>query len=81
MAIQQGSGSSVIPLLGVVALGAQRLLPALQLTYGSWAAIKAYEADLDSVLNMLSRKIPSVITKIDPIALQNRIDFESVSYR
>ena len=81
LAIQEGSGSSVIPLLGVVALGAQRLLPALQLAYGSWAVIKASEADLNNVLHMLNRKIPSLIKKVDPMVLQNSIDFELVSYR
>lgn len=30
----------VIPVLGVLALGAQRLLPVLQQLYGSWSAIK-----------------------------------------
>ena len=35
---QRGSGVAVIPLLGALALGAQRLLPALQQIYSGWAS-------------------------------------------
>ena len=35
--LQKGNEISVIPLLGSLALGAQRLLPALQQIYNSWA--------------------------------------------
>ena len=34
LVLQQGAGGAVIPLLGALALGAQRLLPALQQVYG-----------------------------------------------
>ena len=40
LVIQQGSGTAVITLLGAMALGAQRLLPALQQIYGGWASLK-----------------------------------------
>ena len=33
LVLQRGSGTAVIPLLGALALGAQRLLPALQQVY------------------------------------------------
>ena len=39
LVIQRGSSVGVIPLLGSLALGAQRLLPALQQVYGGWAAL------------------------------------------
>ena len=38
LVLQRGSGMAVIPLLGVLALGAQRLLPALQQIYSGWAS-------------------------------------------
>ena len=47
-----GDGA-VIPLLGVLALSAQRMLPALQQAYGGWASLKAFNADLAGVVHML----------------------------
>ena len=40
LVLQRGAGADVIPLLGALALGAQRLLPALQQAYNSWATLK-----------------------------------------
>jgi hypothetical protein len=37
---QNDSFSTVIPTLGIFALGAQRLLPALQQAYNAWATIR-----------------------------------------
>ena len=50
LVLQQGAGASVIPLLGALALGAQRLLPSLQQLYGSWSSLKGFNADLAAVL-------------------------------
>ena len=41
---QRGSDADVISLVGALALGAQRLLPALQLMYSSWASLKSCNA-------------------------------------
>ena len=43
---RQGASETVIPLLGALALGAQRLLPALQQIYSSWATLKGADASL-----------------------------------
>jgi ATP-binding cassette subfamily B protein len=42
-----------IATLGVIAFGAQRLLPALQSLYASWAMLKNFSADIFFVLNSL----------------------------
>ena len=55
---QKGSGGAVIPLLGALALGAQRLLPALQQAYGGWASLKGFNADLAGVIEMLEQPLP-----------------------
>ena len=46
LVLQRGSGAAVIPLLGALALGAQRLLPALQQIYSNWAGLKSCNASL-----------------------------------
>ena len=78
---QQGSGGQVIPLLGALALGAQRLLPALQQVYGSWAIIEGRKADLASVLAMLNQPLPTQLSVAEPLALRQSIRLEGVRFR
>ena len=56
--IQRGDTALVIPLLGTLALGAQRLLPALQQIYGNWAGVRAYSSAVSDVLAMLNQPMP-----------------------
>ena len=80
---QRGSSSAVIPMLGTLALGAQRLLPALQQGYGSWAVIRAYGAAVIQVLAMLDQPIPdtSLKSRQAPFRLQVALDLEQMSFR
>ena len=57
MILKRGSASSVIPTLGSLALGSQRLLPALQQLYGGWASVKSCNAGLLGVLNLLNQPL------------------------
>lgn len=79
--LQKGSGASVIPLLGFVALGAQRLLPALQQIYGSWAKLKGCSAAIYDVLVMLNQPMPPVHDVAMPIELHEGILFKGVHFR
>tara|TARA_Y100000589_G_C27193967_1_gene645945 strand:- start:3621 stop:5402 length:1782 start_codon:yes stop_codon:yes gene_type:complete len=49
--------NTIIPTIGTFALGAQRLLPAMQACYSSWAAIKANNSSVEKVINIISQKI------------------------
>ena len=44
--------SLILPTMGALALGAQRLLPLLQQIYGNWSVIKGSQAELVDVLNL-----------------------------
>ncbi len=56
---QRGDGlQSAIPLLGTLALGAQRLLPQMQQLYYSWTGIKGTHAQLQDVLALLEQALP-----------------------
>jgi ABC-type multidrug transport system fused ATPase/permease subunit len=46
--------SNAIPLLGAFALGAQRLLPVLQLCYASWANIRSGHASMEDALKLMN---------------------------
>ena len=56
----QGPGgiTSVIPILGAVAIGAQRLLPMIQNTYSSWVAIRGHHTSLLDILELLEKNLP-----------------------
>ena len=57
--VHQNEGAAkVIPILGVIALGAQRLLPILQQAYAAWAAIRTGEASLRGALELLDQPLP-----------------------
>lgn len=53
-----GDYASSIPILGALALGAQRMLPVLQQSYASWSAMRASQASLLDVLDMLDKPLP-----------------------
>jgi ATP-binding cassette subfamily B protein len=50
--------SRVIPVLGALALGAQRLLPVLQQAYSSWSVILGGQASLQDTLELLDQSLP-----------------------
>lgn len=50
--------TNVIPVIAVLALGAQRSLPAFQQVYGSWVNIQNGQAALQDVLNFLDQPMP-----------------------
>jgi ABC-type bacteriocin/lantibiotic exporter with double-glycine peptidase domain len=78
---QQGAGAAVIPLLGALALGAQRLLPALQQVYASWSSLKGFNADLAGVLAMLNQPLPQQVSVANPLPLHQAIRLEGVHFR
>ena len=71
----------MIPLLGALALGAQRLLPAFQQIYSGWAALKAYNAPLQAVLAMLNQPLPPHVAVTEPLVLREVIHFAGVHFR
>lgn len=72
---------SVIPLLGGLALGIQKLLPAVQQMYASWTSVKGYSADIQSVLEMLEKSSANIQPVIDPLDLRENVEISNVSYR
>ena len=77
----QGSGDSVIPLLGALALGAQRLLPALQQVYRSWSLLIAYNAAMQEVVGMLNQPLPLEFEGLEPLPFCPTICLKNVFFR
>ena len=55
---KQGGISAAIPVLGALALGAQKLLPALQQAYSSYSGIKGAKSSFEDVLYLLDQPLP-----------------------
>ena len=81
LVMQRGSGIAVVPLLGAMALGAQRLLPALQQVYSGWSTLTGCNAAMQSVLTMLSQRLPPTVNIVDPLPLGQSILLESIHFR
>ena len=50
-----------IPILGAMALGAQRLLPTLQQGYVAWSSINGTKASLEDTIDLLDQPLPEYI--------------------
>ena len=81
LVLQRGSSASVIPLLGALALGAQRLLPALQQIYRGWASLKSSNAAMQDVLLMLNQPLSLEVYVDKPLALREGIRLGGVHFR
>ena len=73
LVLQRKNSESVIPLLGALALGAQRLLPALQQIYSGWAILKGQTASMSSLLEMLDQPLPLDICVKEPLDFRHSI--------
>lgn len=75
--------SSVLPLLGALALGAQRLLPALQQSYTCWTGIVGSQASLVDMLRLLDQPLPveALQPPSQPLDFQEAIRFDDVHFR
>ncbi len=58
LAQQEEGVAKAIPVLGALALGAQRLLPVLQQAYGAWSGIQGGRTSLRDALDLLDQPLP-----------------------
>jgi len=81
---QQEEGMAVaIPVLGALALGAQRLLPALQQAYSSYSAIKGSKSSFEDVLRLLDQPLPEYADQPPPksIPFTKEIKLNNLNFR
>ena len=72
-----------LPILGVFAVGAQRLLPVLQQAYASWVSIAGAQASLVDLLEFLDQTLPAEAHEPEPAPLlfHDAIRFNNVRFR
>jgi ABC-type multidrug transport system fused ATPase/permease subunit len=83
LAQRPGGIATALPVLGALALGAQRLLPALQQSYGAWVTIVSCQASLAETLALLDQPLPADATQPAPapMAFHRHIRFDDVRFR
>lgn len=83
MSEQKEGVANSIPMLGALALGAQRLLPLMQFSYSSWTTVRGGQASLNDALALMDRKMPEYfyLPIASPISFARSIDLNGVSYR
>jgi ABC-type bacteriocin/lantibiotic exporter with double-glycine peptidase domain len=83
MSIREQGFYSAIPILGALALGAQKLLPLLQQVYGGWSTIKGSQAALIETLKLLYQPLPESINEsnIVPIKFDEKIEFKNLTFK
>ncbi len=74
---------SAIPVLGALALGAQRLLPVLNLAYAGWSSIRGSQASLADALDLLDQPIPAHADAplTAPVPFKHSITLKGLAFR
>ena len=83
LALQPNGIAKAIPVLGVLALGAQRLLPILQLAYSSLSTIQGGQASLMDALELLEQPLPDYADQqpAKPLMFRKQIELKNLSFR
>lgn len=83
--ISRDSGGllSSLPMLALLALGAQRILPLMQQLYGNWSEVAGNSAVLLDVLDLLEQPLPAHASfhEMEALVFKDSICFHEVSFR
>jgi len=80
---QPGGIAEALPVLGAMALGAQRMLPILQIIYASFTSLRAGLASLADIFSLLEQPTNEELIKgpKTPIFFKNQIRIENLKFR
>ena len=81
---QEADGiARTIPILGALALGAQRLLPVMQQSYAAWTSIQGVQISLQDTLDLLDQPLPDYANQpaAKPLPFQQQIKLNQLSFR
>jgi ATP-binding cassette subfamily B protein len=71
-----------VPVLGALAMGAQRLLPAMQAAFGSYSSIVGSMYGLDRIVDVLtSEQAPKPSADIAACGVAGQVSFDTVEFR
>ena len=83
LTINENGLSTTIPILGSLALGAQRMMPMLQLGYASWTNIKGSEDSISDTLMLLDQQLPDFAKKAEELKIpfKNILKISDLSFK
>lgn len=78
-----GGVVAAIPVLGALALGAQRILPVLQQVYSSWSLMLGGRMSLKDALDLLDQPLPAYASEgsVKPLPFKRCIEIKALSFR
>jgi ABC-type bacteriocin/lantibiotic exporter with double-glycine peptidase domain len=80
---EPGGSASAIPVLGALAIGAQRVLPVMQASYASLTSIQGGKVSLGDTLALLDQPLPDGVTEAlpTPLPFERAICISDLSFR
>ena len=83
LAKQDDNIAKAIPVLGALALGAQRLLPVLQQAYAAWVGIRGGQVSLQDTLDLLDQPLPDYADQpvVQSLPFNHCITFKQIGFR
>lgn len=81
MSLEPGGVVKAIPVLGALALGAQRLLPLLQQAYYGWSLASGNFRAFRDVIDLMEAPIPAPQPEAPPLSIERELVFEGVGFR
>ncbi len=72
-----------IPILGAMALGAQRLIPIVQQAYSSWSLINSSQSSLKDTLELLDQHLPENANHpiTNPLPFEYKIELKKIDFK
>ena len=71
----------IVPLIGVLTLGVQRLLPIIQQAYAAFTLVRGSGASLRATLGLLEQPVPDINQISQTLIFENSITINEASYR
>ncbi len=81
LSLQVGGIDAALPLLGAMAIGAQRLLPALQQIYNSWVSIVSSYDQLVDIIEIMDQPKALELKQPSPMVFKHSIHMSEVHFR
>ena len=83
LSFRQGGIASALPTLAALALGAQRLLPAMQQGHSAWSNIIGHQASLADAVTLMKQSIPAELLEgpAEPLIFAREICLDAVRFR
>ena len=72
--------AGALPVLGALALGAQRLLPIMQIFYGSWSSVHGAQAGIAQSLELLEQPLPELLEHTS-VTFERSINLKNLAFR